>query len=271
MPNAGFVQRVPKVVSENWAYAYYLKAYSLLELGRISEAKETLARALELSPRNSQFLSEFGHIYQLEKNWPKALEMFQASEAAAREFSPPELKATEHSRALRGLGYVHIELGQLDEAEKIYQQCLEIDKTDERAAHQLQYISNLRAKQSRQVVNTGSDEQNKSENQQKRFDVISYSDAAHATFFAALRCRQSSDPRLDITNLEHIFGAAAKEVARRNPGMQSQEVVKEMSERIAKVKAAVNRNIDSLGCEEPSIRRLIDNYRLISKRPDKPQ
>ena len=77
-----------KVVSENWAYAYYLKAYSLLELGRISEAKTLLERALVLSPRNSQFLSEMGNIYQREKNWPKALEIFQAAESAAREFSP---------------------------------------------------------------------------------------------------------------------------------------------------------------------------------------
>jgi hypothetical protein len=38
------------VVSGNWSYAYYLKAYALLDLGRVSEAKVQLQRAVTLSP-----------------------------------------------------------------------------------------------------------------------------------------------------------------------------------------------------------------------------
>lgn len=139
-----------KVVSANWAYAYYLKAYSLLELGRISEAKTLLERALVLSPRNSQFLSEMGNIYQREKNWPKALEIFQAAESAAREFSPKELKNIEQLRALRGLGYVYVEQGKLDDAEKMYRQCLELDSKDSKALNELRYIQGLKAKLSTQ-------------------------------------------------------------------------------------------------------------------------
>lgn len=135
-----------KIVSTNWAFAYYTKAYSLLELGRIADAKASLERAIALSPRNSQFLSEMGNIYQREKNWPKALEVFLASESAAREFSPPDLKNTELARALRGLGYVYIELGRLDDASKIYRQCLEIDATDVKALNELRYIQGLKAK-----------------------------------------------------------------------------------------------------------------------------
>ncbi len=72
------------VVSGNWGYAYYLKAYALLDLGRVSEAKVQLQRAVTLSPQNSQFLSELGHVYQLEKNWQSALQIFQRAEAAAK-------------------------------------------------------------------------------------------------------------------------------------------------------------------------------------------
>lgn len=135
-----------KLISPNWAFAYYMKAYSLLEIGRIADAKASLERAIALSPRNSQFLSEMGNIYQREKNWPKAMEVFLASESAAREFSPPDLKNVELARALRGLGYVYIELGRLDDASKMYRQCLEIDATDVKALNELRYIQGLKAK-----------------------------------------------------------------------------------------------------------------------------
>jgi tetratricopeptide (TPR) repeat protein len=135
-----------KVVSSDWAYAYYLKAYALVETGRLSEAKPSLERALALSPRNSQFLSELGHIYQLEKNWQLAMQTFQLAEAAAKETSPPKVKDTDLSRAWRGLGYTLTELNRLDEAEKMYRQCLELDKNDAKALNELGYIQDLKAR-----------------------------------------------------------------------------------------------------------------------------
>jgi tetratricopeptide (TPR) repeat protein len=135
-----------KVVSSNWSYAYYYKAYSLIELGRLSEAKELLGRAIALSPRNSQYLSELGNIYQREKDWPMALQIFQSSQTAAKEFTPAEAKNAELSRAWHGLGYVYVEQNKLDDAAKMYRQSLELDSNDKRAQNELQYIQNQRAK-----------------------------------------------------------------------------------------------------------------------------
>lgn len=140
-----------KVVSANWAYGYYLKAYALIELWRISEAKSNSERALSLSPRNSQFLSELGNLYLQERDWPQALRTFQLAEAAAKEFSPPDSKNIELSRALRGLGYVYVEQGKLDEAEKVYHQCLELDSKDSKALNELRYIQGLKAKNSERI------------------------------------------------------------------------------------------------------------------------
>jgi len=137
------------VVSANLAYAHFMKAYALIELGNLAESKLALERALALSPQNSQFLSELGHIYQRGKNWPLAMQTFQRAEKAA-EFSPPELKNDELSRAWRGIGYVYVELGQLDEAEKMYQQCLVLDKNDKRAMNELRYVQDQKAKLSKQ-------------------------------------------------------------------------------------------------------------------------
>ena len=132
-------------LSSTWASAYFVKGYALQELGRISEAKAVLKLALELSPWNSLYLSELGSIYKLEKNWKEAKKTFEAAEEHAA-LSPDHLKSAELGLARRGLGYVLVELGQLDEAEKKYLQCLKDDPDDKKAAAELEYVRSLKAK-----------------------------------------------------------------------------------------------------------------------------
>jgi Flp pilus assembly protein TadD len=54
------------------------------------------------------------------------------------------------SRAMRGVGFAVgfalIELGRLDEAEKKFRQCLDLDKGDKKAIAELNYLQNLREK-----------------------------------------------------------------------------------------------------------------------------
>jgi Flp pilus assembly protein TadD len=133
------------VLSSTWASAYFLKGYALQELDRIAEAKSALMLALELSPWSSLYLSELGSIYKLEKNWKEAKKTFDAAEEHAAT-SPDELKASELGLARRGQGYVLVELGQLAEAEKKYLQCLKDDPNDKKAAAELEYVRNLKAK-----------------------------------------------------------------------------------------------------------------------------
>jgi tetratricopeptide (TPR) repeat protein len=133
------------VLSSTWASAYFLKGYALQELDRIADAKSALMEALELSPWNSLYLSELGSIYKLEKNWKEAQKTFDAAEEHAA-LSPDDLKATELGLARRGQGYVLVELGHLAEAEKKYVQCLKDDPNDKKAAAELEYVRNLKAK-----------------------------------------------------------------------------------------------------------------------------
>jgi Flp pilus assembly protein TadD len=133
------------VLSSTWSTAYFLKAYALQDLRRIAEAKSVLQLALELSPWNSRYLSELGSIYVLEKNWANAREAFAKAEDQAPTASD-ESRAEVLARARRGLGYVFVELGQLDEAEKKYRQCLAADPKDKKAAAELEYVRGLQAK-----------------------------------------------------------------------------------------------------------------------------
>jgi len=133
------------VLSSKWANAYFLKGYALQDLRHIAEAKSNIELALELSPCNSQYLSELGAIFELEKNWPKAKQQFESAEDNAA-LAPEKTRADELGRARRGLAYVFVELGKLDEAEKKYQQCLATDPNDKRAKRELKYVQGLRAK-----------------------------------------------------------------------------------------------------------------------------
>ena len=133
------------VVSPNWGDAYYLKGYALVELRKTAEAGAALQRALELAPHNAQYWGELGSVYQLEHNWPAAISAFQSA-AEASEFSADEQKNADLSRAWRGLGYVYVELNQLDEAEKWYRKCLELDGNDDKAKNELRYIQTQRGK-----------------------------------------------------------------------------------------------------------------------------
>lgn len=81
----------------------------------------------------------------LEKNWAKAKEAFEKAEDNAP-LASDESKAEVLGRARRGLGFVFVELGQLDKAEQKYQQCLADDPKDTKAAAELEYVRGLRAK-----------------------------------------------------------------------------------------------------------------------------
>jgi tetratricopeptide (TPR) repeat protein len=133
-------------IDATWSEAYYYKAYALIELGRIQEARAMLEKARALSPRNSQYLSELAHTWHAEREWQKALDLFAEAEKAAA-ISPPEVKHQEMARALRGQGFSLIELGRLDEAEAKFNAALAIDRHDVRAKNELAYIEQLRRKQ----------------------------------------------------------------------------------------------------------------------------
>ncbi|GGA48618.1 tetratricopeptide repeat protein [Dyella nitratireducens] len=135
-----------QVYSAAWATAYDMKGYILQDLGRRPEAKIALQHALRLAPQNSQILSELANVDENDKSWDEALRHFTDAEKAT-EFSPPQLKNVELGRALRGQGYVLVELHRLDEAAAKYRRCLEIDPNDQAATRELQYVIGLGQKQ----------------------------------------------------------------------------------------------------------------------------
>ncbi len=128
-----------------WSDAYFMKAYALQDLGRMGEAKATLQQALKMSQFNAQYLAEMGQIYAREKNWSKAEQLYREAEDTAS-LSPAASRTDDLAKAQRGLGYVLVERGKLDEAEKKYQQCIATNPKDTKAKAELQYVREQQAK-----------------------------------------------------------------------------------------------------------------------------
>lgn len=139
-------QEAQVLAKPTWALAYYLRGYAYGSLGRPSDAEASLKLALQLSPSNSQFLSELGNVYEHEKDWSNALKAFQDADTAATVAGRDEIKVPLRCRALRGQGFVYVELHQLDDATKAYQQCLAIQPGDPASLRELGYVQGLRDK-----------------------------------------------------------------------------------------------------------------------------
>lgn len=132
-----------EVISSTWAYAYYYKAYALIESKNISQAKLNLERAISLSPYNPQFLLEQAHIYQIEKNWDKSIEFAKRAEDGFN--TTPQEKNITQPAAWRVIAYSLVEQGKLDEAEIYYQKCLALNPNDSKAQNELKYIQQLKS------------------------------------------------------------------------------------------------------------------------------
>ena len=130
-----------------WCDAYFLRGYALIELGRTAEARAALERAVQLAPREAHYRSELADLYAREKNWNQALAAFDASANVAEESVDKEHKNAELGRALRGKGFVLVELGRLDEAEAMYRRCLALDPADRKAMNELRYVQSRQQKQ----------------------------------------------------------------------------------------------------------------------------
>jgi tetratricopeptide (TPR) repeat protein len=132
------------VIGPAWCDAYFLRAYGLIDLGRNAEARQSLEKAIGMSPKNAHYVSELASVYRIEKNWKEALAKYETAAQLARDFSPPESRVIELGEALRGKGYVLVELGRFDEAEATYKQCLEINPADKVAIGELGYVQSHR-------------------------------------------------------------------------------------------------------------------------------
>jgi len=140
---AGMANRNGVVLNGDWATAYFLKGFALVDLNRSDEAIRWFDKAAVLAPMNAQVLAERAEWYKNRRDWKKAYREFESALSAAG-FAADDAKAREEGRAIRGMAFVRIEQGKLDEAERLLGEALKLDPTDQRARDELATIATMR-------------------------------------------------------------------------------------------------------------------------------
>jgi len=125
------------------ADATFHKASAYIEIKKLDKAKVWVKKAMKLLPKASTYVTELAFIYQSEKNLIKALQVYKKAEDIARSDLDYQDNQRGLSRAIRGEGFILIEMGRLKEAKEHFNEALKINPNDSSALHELKYIESL--------------------------------------------------------------------------------------------------------------------------------
>lgn len=136
----GAVTRGVKVLDADLCDALYLRAFALTELGRRADAIEAMEQLTRLSPDYPRYFVELAYAYRA--GGDKAAAMATYRHAAQLASAPGEQKY--RAAALRGIGNLLVEQGDLEGGEKAYRDSLSDDPQNKIALGELQYIARKR-------------------------------------------------------------------------------------------------------------------------------
>ena len=131
-------------VTNDWCDAMFVKGYALIELKRPAEAAQVLETLVGHDPNNPNYLAEYAVALRSTGQLDSALKMYQRAGKAASRLDNKQ--AADHWRAvaLRGEGYVYIELQRWDDAVKAYKRSQKYEPNDEIARSELKFIEENR-------------------------------------------------------------------------------------------------------------------------------
>jgi tetratricopeptide (TPR) repeat protein len=134
-------------VDAGWCDALFLRGYVLADAGRYAEAADWIGRAIEKAPQNAHYLNELGYVYGRLGRMEESLAAFDRAVAGVP-FGPEAQQTAEHTRALRGKGWVLVEQRKWDDAEAVYREALKLDPDDAKSKAELGYIADNRPRTS---------------------------------------------------------------------------------------------------------------------------
>lgn len=132
--------------SDVWCTALWGKGFVLIDLNRSPEAGEFLARSVEMAPMNAHFINEYAEWFKPQRQWQTSYKLFErAWQTADRDVIGPERKVA--ARALRGMAFNLIEMGDLDQAEHFLKLSLEYEpEAAGKVKGELDYIADQRSR-----------------------------------------------------------------------------------------------------------------------------
>lgn len=132
------------ILGPGWCDAIFGRAFALIDLHRLDEAEPLLVRAIGMAPTRAHYLNEYGELFKSRRQWERSYNVFARAWEVAR--SGPDTQQNDvKARALRGMGFTKIELGDLDEAQRLFNRSLELQPNHAGALSELKYIADRRA------------------------------------------------------------------------------------------------------------------------------
>lgn len=126
-----------------WCAALFGKGYALIDLQRPDDAGPYLARAVEMAPADAHYVNEYAEWFKTRRQWQKSYDLFaQAWDVVDRDKQGRDRKIA--ARALRGMAYNKVEMGELDAAEKLNRQSQEYEPENVGVRSELEYIAKLK-------------------------------------------------------------------------------------------------------------------------------
>ena len=140
------VKKDAVVLGRDVCDTYYVYAFALMDVGRIAEAITVWEKLTALAPMHSAYFSELGFAYRTNKQIEKAVAAYKQAVDFANMAGDKTVENFERGRALRGLGFIKVDLGDLDAGEKYYREALKFDPENVTTKAELKYIADQRVK-----------------------------------------------------------------------------------------------------------------------------
>lgn len=140
----GAVGKEPVLIDSAVCDAHFGKGYALIDMGRGDLAEAELRRATELAPFDAHYANEYAELFKSRRDWRTSLALFTRAWSVV-DRNPAGPDAGLAARALRGIGYNEMMLGNLDEAERRFRQSLEFEADNKAARVELGYIARKKA------------------------------------------------------------------------------------------------------------------------------
>lgn len=124
--------------------AHFGKGYALIDLGRGDLAEAELLKAMRMAPGDAHFANEYAELFKSRRQWQQSYDAFAHAWAIAdKGKTGPD--ASLAARALRGMGYGKMQMGDLDEAARLFRQSQDFEPGSAAAKIELGNIARKQA------------------------------------------------------------------------------------------------------------------------------
>lgn len=124
--------------------AHFGRGFALIDLGRGDLAEPALRRATEMAPGNAHYANEYAELFKSRRDWAEAYRLFARAWAVVDK-AVGGRDAPVAARALRGMGFARMALGEYDEAEDLFRRSLTFEPGSLAAKAELGHIARRKA------------------------------------------------------------------------------------------------------------------------------